>query len=652
MATMAQSDSLDRLWSSSFAELGDEPSRGGLGPSPVKLEETLRQQTRLPDTRPGEGDHQLTELRRIGQNLAATLDLHKIYRVIYREIAQGVLGAQHLILAFCDESSDTVYCGFAVVDGREADPIRLPRFRMGGPMGDAIRSREARLVDLQRAGTSLSEGDHIPAAGGQRWPQSSLFVPMISGEKAIGVMQVAHHDADAFRAADVTLLSILASQAATAIENARLFAAEREQRILAEALRATAAVFSSTLNFDEVLDRILTHVGWVVPHDFADVMLVEGGVARVARFHGIDEPGLEARMLAARLDVAGIPNLRQMTRTGRSLAIDDTRDYPGWTDIVKDRRMRSYAGAPIRLKGLVVGFLNLYSARPGFFTAVQAERLQAFADQAAAAVENANLYGSLERYADELEQRVLERTRDLAEANDRLKELDRLKDQFISNVSHELRTPLANIKLYLGLLEHGRPEKRGQYLETLNRESGRLSNLIEELLELSRLDLGSARFHLEPVDVNALVAELVGDRSAMAADRGLSLDCQPDPELPPASGDPNRISQVITNLIANAINYTPRGAVIAVATAVRRRDDRDWVTVTVEDNGYGISPEELSHLFERFFRGQAGRASGAPGTGLGLAICKEIVERMEGQITVESRPGEGATFTVWLKPAA
>jgi len=643
------------MWEIGFAEPGDAPDREGRRAShalPVSLEKAQHP--------PGEREHVMLELRQIGQSLAATLDLRQIYRVIYREIAYGILGARHLTIALYEEPSDTFHCGFAVVDGEEADQTSLPRIHAeSGPMGDAIRSREVRIVGpgaghsrgIEDAPAPPAEDTRAVPVDEGRWPQSSLFVPMVSGQTAVGVIHVAHDNPDAFRAADITLLSILAGQAATAIENARLFAAEREQRILAEAMRATAAVFSSTLNLDEVLDRILTHVGWVVHHDFADVMLVEGGVARVARCHGIDEPGLEARILAARLSVADTPNLRQILRTSRSLAVDDTRDYPGWANILKERRVRSYAGAPIRLKGLVVGFLNLYSLTPGFFTAAQAERLQAFADQAAAAVENANLYGSLERYADELEQRVFDRTRDLAEANDRLKELDRLKDQFISNVSHELRTPLANLKLYLGLLEHGRPDKRGQYLETLNRESGRLSNLIEDLLELSRLDLGSARFHFEPVDVNALVAELVGDRSAMAADRGLSLDCQPDPELPLAAGDPNRISQVLTNLIANAINYTPRGALITVATAVRRREEQEWVTVRVEDSGDGIPPDELSHLFERFFRGRAGRASGAPGTGLGLAICKEIVEHMEGRITVESQLGEGTAFTVWLKPA-
>jgi two-component system phosphate regulon sensor histidine kinase PhoR len=108
----------------------------------------------------------------------------------------------------------------------------------------------------------------------------------------------------------------------------------------------------------------------------------------------------------------------------------------------------------------------------------------------------------------------------------------------------------------------------------------------------------------------------------------------------------------MSNLTTNAINYTPAGGIITVSTAVQQREDRGWITFTVSDTGMGISEEELSRVFERFFRGKASHASNTPGTGLGLAICKEIVERMAGQITVESQPGAGATFTVWLQPGS
>jgi signal transduction histidine kinase len=438
---------------------------------------------------------------------------------------------------------------------------------------------------------------------------------------------------------------------------------------LAEALRDTAAALSSTLRFDEVLDRILANVGRVVPHDAANIMLIEtddscsGGIARIVRCRGYAERGVEAAMLALRLSIAELPTLRRMVETGRPLIVPDVQTQPAWMDFSEARWVHSYAGVPIRIKEQIIGFLHLDSATPGFFSPVQAERLQAFADQAAVAVENARLHDEIRRHAAELEQRVAERTAELQTANERLKELDQLKNRFVANVSHELRTPLANIKTLLYLLEKGRLDKRQYYLATLNRESDLLQQIIEDLLLLSRLDQGKTQPDLASVDVNDLLGTLVADRTTMFADRGLTLTAELAPGLLVVRADARMLMQIATNLMTNAMNYTPRGGVVRVSTGVRisdsdfaggspqsavRNPKSQWVTFLISDTGPGIAAEDLAHLCERFYRGEAGRQSKEPGTGLGLAICKELVERHGGQITVDSVVGQGTTFTVWL----
>jgi signal transduction histidine kinase len=231
------------------------------------------------------------------------------------------------------------------------------------------------------------------------------------------------------------------------------------------------------------------------------------------------------------------------------------------------------------------------------------------------------------------------------------KELDRLKDEFVSSVSHEFRAPLSNIKLYLRLLDSGRPEKREQYMQTLQRETARLENLIEDLLYISRLDQGSSFLQITPTDLHPLIAEIIADRSDLAARHGISLDYLPNNRLPLALAEPGMLSQVITNLMSNAINYTPYGGLITISTSTRIFDGQDWITVTVQDTGPGISAADQPHIFERFYRGEAARKSGAPGTGLGLAICRRVMEKLEGRLTWESEPGKGAAFSVWLKPA-
>ncbi len=232
-----------------------------------------------------------------------------------------------------------------------------------------------------------------------------------------------------------------------------------------------------------------------------------------------------------------------------------------------------------------------------------------------------------------------------------LKEVDRLKSQFVSDVSHELRTPLTNIRLYLDLLETTEDEaKRARYLETLTRESERLANLIDDLLSLSRLEAGATPFNPEMVDIGELLLALVEDRRSLAASRGLELYMESDTSLPKVHVDKRLMSQIFTNLLTNAMNYTPEGGRITVRSTVPKGKHGNWVTAVIEDSGMGILPDQQPLIFERFYRGYAGESSGESGTGLGLSICKEIADLHGGRITVEStgQEGEGSKFTVWL----
>jgi PAS domain S-box-containing protein len=232
-----------------------------------------------------------------------------------------------------------------------------------------------------------------------------------------------------------------------------------------------------------------------------------------------------------------------------------------------------------------------------------------------------------------------------------LKELDRLKSQFVSDVSHELRTPLTNIRLYLDLLTQTEYDQRAErYMETLSRESERLSDLIEDLLSLSRLEAGSVPLNKESVDLNSMLSALAQDRERLASQYGLELRLECEANLPPVMGDALLLSQLFTNLLTNALNYTPEGGEITIRTRSQSSGETTWVIVDVEDTGYGIQPFEQPLIFRRFFRGQASKPSMVPGTGLGLAISKEITERHGGKIMVESDGilGHGSRFTVWL----
>ncbi|MGB2895239.1 MAG: GAF domain-containing protein [Anaerolineales bacterium] len=232
-----------------------------------------------------------------------------------------------------------------------------------------------------------------------------------------------------------------------------------------------------------------------------------------------------------------------------------------------------------------------------------------------------------------------------------LKEIDRLKSRFVSDVSHELRTPLTNIRLYLDLIARVKDQdKVKRYLKTLSRESDRLANLIDDLLSLSRIDAGTTQLQKRPMNVNDLLHSLAEDRRSLAANQGLQLEINISPDLPEIQGDERLLSQVFTNLLTNAMNYTQEGGEITLRTRTEKDASIEWIVVEIEDTGLGIPLEEQSEIFNRFFRGAASLSTGAPGTGLGLAICNEIAHRHDGLITVTSEgiPGKGSCFSVWL----
>ena len=257
---------------------------------------------------------------------------------------------------------------------------------------------------------------------------------------------------------------------------------------------------------------------------------------------------------------------------------------------------------------------------------------------------------ALKEYSERLEEMVGERTTELQEALQKAQLAGQLKTEFIANINHELRTPLTNLILYHQMLRANPEVKTVERLDVIGREIQRLRILIEDMLKLSRLDTGQVAFRPLPQDLNRITQTLVNDRRIIAEEHGLSVTVALQPGLPSAWVDEIMVVQIVSNLLTNALNYTPSGGEIHIST--RRTVDhsgKSWVAFTVQDTGPGISQEDLPHLFDRFYRGKAGHAAGVPGTGLGLAIVKQMVERHKGRLDVENvAEGHGAIFTVWL----
>lgn len=244
----------------------------------------------------------------------------------------------------------------------------------------------------------------------------------------------------------------------------------------------------------------------------------------------------------------------------------------------------------------------------------------------------------------ELEQRVAERTAELEAANARLQELDRLKSKLIADISHELRGPITSLSLRLEMMERMSAERRQEAVAGLKSLVAQLRELVEDVLDFSRLEDSRGRLEFAPVSVNEVVQEAFEAHLPVAEAAGLRLSLDSEP-VPPVWGRRNQLARVISNLIANAIKYTSEGQV-----QVRLAFDpqRQMVMFQVRDTGIGIDPSDRPHLFNRFYRSKRVKDLDIPGSGLGLAIVKEIVDAHWGRIELDSQIGEGSTFRVWL----
>jgi PAS domain S-box-containing protein len=421
-------------------------------------------------------------------------------------------------------------------------------------------------------------------------------------------------------------------------------AAERELRTLAEALRDTIAALTSTLDIEVVMHRVLENVERVVPHRAASITLFEEDGPRIAYWRNFP-PESETFFQSYRFPKEQYyPNIDPLNQP---YMVEDTANAPHWITLPFTGWIRSHVAVPIRVRGQLVGVLNVDSDEPHFFSAVHVERLQAFADQAAIAIQNAQLYADIQHYAAQLELRVRERTAELQAAYERLKELDRLKSKFIADISHELRTPLTNINMCLYLLERDKSEKNIEHLGMLKKQFTRLIDLTESIIDFSGLESAdnarTATFM--SVNMNKIAVQAMADHQMSADTAGLNMVFEPEVNLPPVWGQADSLMRVASNLVANAVAYTPAGR---VQIRTFSNAAQTWICLEVRDTGMGIAAEDLPHLFERFYRGKNAGSSNIPGTGLGLTIAKQVVDRHGGYVEIESVPDQGSTFRVWL----
>jgi GAF domain-containing protein/CheY-like chemotaxis protein len=470
--------------------------------------------------------------------------------------------------------------------------------------------------------------------------RTMLGVPLMREGVVIGVFLMARGIVRPFTDKQIELVETFVDQAVIAIENVRLFdEVQARTEDLAESLQqqtATAdvlkAISRSTFDLQTVLNTLVESAARLCDADQGTITRQKDGVFYRAECYGFSPEFIEL--------VRDVPvRPERGTITGRTLLegkvihVPDVLADPDFTYAEAQRLggFRTILGVPMLREGKPIGMLALTRLQVRPFTDQQIELVSTFADQAAIAIENVRLFDEIQ-----------DKSRQLAEASQH-------KSQFLANMSHELRTPLNAI---IGVTEMMREDAEAlkQDTEPLDRVLGagrHLLALINDILDLSKIEAGRMELHLEPFQIAPVIADVARTIEPMAAKNAnrVVVDCPPN--LGTMHADQTRFRQALLNLTSNANKFTEDGSV-TIAARPQPVDGRDGIAIAVTDTGIGMTAEQMGRLFQEFSQADASTTRKYGGTGLGLAISRHFCRMMGGDITVESRPGEGSTFTVCL----
>ena len=493
----------------------------------------------------------------------------------------------------------------------------------------ALERRTVHIPDVQ------TDHEYTFGAKNVEKVRTVLAVPILKGEDLLGVVVIYHLEVRPFTDKQIALVGTFADQAAIAIDNVRLVDALRHRtdelgRSVSElqALGEVSQAVNSTLDLETVLSTIV-----------AKAVQLSGTEA--GAIYGYDEQSRELRLRAT----YGMDQELIDAFTQRHIGLDDSnvvsalaqREPTQIADLRKETASelnniilragyRALMLAPLLRGEDLVGTLVVRRRTPGEFAKNTVDIIKTFAAQSALAIQNARLFHEIE-----------DKSRQLAEASQH-------KSQFLANMSHELRTPLNAILGYTELMAdgaYGEPsEKMMGVLKRLESNGRHLLGLINDVLDLSKIEAGQLILELSDYTVQDIARTVRSTLEPLADDKKIAFKLELAPELPPARGDGRRLTQVLINLVGNAIKFTDAGEVVIKAVA-----SNGSFQVSVRDTGPGISAPDQAKLFQEFQQADNTITRKKGGTGLGLAISKRIIEMHGGRIWIDSIVGQGSTFS-------
>ncbi len=572
---------------------------------------------------------ELMALRQVSLRLISTVDLSEVLETI-AESALRLIGASDVHIYLYDDQTKTFTFGTALWDTGSRQPAVSAPWTNGLT---ALVASEARpIVINDTTHHSLFQGPEVQnwRLPGIKRPQAIAGFPLIQGNRVLGVFNVAFLNPHTFTEDELRTLNLLADHAALGIQRARLFEELNHRLNQLSTLYHMAQQTTSSLALDQVLEAIVAQLRTVISCRAICIFLPDKSMQelRIAAATGLKPEFRERTRPKIGEGVSGL-----VFQQVRPIYVKNIPEEA--PDLHTDPSIRSLLVVPLIAKSKVIGTLSVDSTAVDAFTPGDERLLTIVAAQAASAIENAQLFEAEKERAEELKR-----------AYEELKELDRLKSQFVQNVSHELRTPLTFIKGYIDLLTEealgSLNQRQKQSLDIVVRKTDAITRLVNDIITLQEIEALPMIKSLIPLKEMLTMVAATAQAAAMNAHIELRVEI-PEQEMW-ILADTDRLTQVFDNLIGNAIKFSPDGGSITISA----QDGGDCWLVAVRDTGIGIPADRLEKIFERFYQVDGSTTRRFGGTGLGLAIAREIVTAHNGKIWAESILGKGSTFFVSL----
>ncbi|MBT4540723.1 GAF domain-containing protein [Candidatus Woesearchaeota archaeon] len=572
----------------------------------------------------------LTAMYDISSSLTKTLDLDEILSLIIVKIIQ-LLNSDSCTITLLDKSNQFLIPKSTYSSSEEYfnhGPIPVD----DSVAGLAVKTRQP--VYIQEV---LKEPLYArPSFAKSVKLMSLLTIPLIVKDKSLGTINIYTKKLRRYNKDELDLLKTLANQAAMSIRNSEFYTSIKKERHVLSNLLEISQTINAQLDLDNLLNIIMDRTMEFTNSDSGFLLLVKGDYLDMKLIKGY--PIEKAENVRIKID-EGLSGW--VAKQGKPLIVPDVRKDKRYIEV--NRATVSEAVIPLMKAGKVIGVLNLDSVKFNNFEKFK-QPLEILTNHIAIAIENSKLYNEISLFNETLKNEVFMATKELVEKNRELERMDRLKSEFVSNVSHELRTPLTSIKGYTKLLLGGKlgmlPENQMQCLNIIIEESDRLSRLINDVLDLAKLEKGKVKFKKEKMDIIIVAGDVIKTLATLADDKDIKIHLDVKKDIPKISASQDLIKQIFFNLIGNAIKFTPKDGNIYVIIELMD----NFIKTTVKDTGIGVPKEVIPRLFDKFYQVDASMTRQYGGTGLGLPISKHIVDAHKGKIYVESEINKGSSF--------